>query len=363
MKALLYLSLVPYESISQRPHAFAKSLATRARLLYVDPPRSALRGTQLWERRWQVHDSLAVLVPAAGLPITGYFRSLNRIQGRLAARRINAYLASLGWSPPIHATIATFPKHVDWVRYLNARYLVYDIMDDYPEFFNGLQKHTLRKMHHNLLCQAHHVVTSSQTLTSRVAPWVQHATEIENGVYRAFIHSCQKASSSPRLATLGHPRFGYVGAIDSWFDFEAVRSLAVSFPNGSVVLVGPHRCPIPPLPANVHFMGRVPHEELPRYLIGFNVGLVPFLGSSLIEAVNPVKVYEYLAAGLPILATDFTEMRRFASVATIARTEDWPAAARGLLREPPEVASQRRVAANATWEARVDTFWRLLETL
>jgi glycosyltransferase involved in cell wall biosynthesis len=145
--------------------------------------------------------------------------------------------------------------------------------------------------------------------------------------------------------------------ISSWFDVAAVRALARAFPHGSVVLVGPRDVSLTGMPSNVHVVAPVPQSEVPSVLRSFDVGLIPFRPGPAIDAVNPIKLFEYLAAGLPVLASDFAEMRYHEDVATLYRDPDEAVAlARNLVaaRSNADVVRHRvRYALAHTWEGRV----------
>ena len=109
------------------------------------------------------------------------------------------------------------------------------------------------------------------------------------------------------------PRIGYLGAIAPWFDFELMTALVQARAAWEFVLVGPVLPGAGPalerlaaLP-NVELKGAVAHDEVPRVLAGFDVGLIPFRRNPLTAGVNPNKLYEYLAAGLPVVSTPFSE--------------------------------------------------------
>ncbi len=348
LPVLLFYGIVPFRSLKQRPQWMAEGLAERRRVLYVDPHRSLLhcrRGRPALER---VHDTLAVLTPPAVLPFSGFVRAINRRNAASTRVQVAEALAHLGWSAP-SSVLATFPKHADATE--GAPALVYDVMDDYPRFFGWWQRRVLARMHRELLARADAVVTSSHELAARSRHLGARRVEVvENGVPAWFREASARATPDPTLAAFPGPRFGYVGTISSWFDFSAVRRLALAFPSASVLLVGPRACRPPRLPPNVHFVDARPHEQLPSVLRAFDVGLVPFRRTALVDAVNPVKVYEYLAAGLPVLATDSTELRRFGAAVTVVDSEAWANGAAAVLATPP---ASRPLESEATWDRRV----------
>src|SRR5439155_9087354 len=117
---------------------------------------------------------------------------------------------------------------------------------------------------------------------------------------------------------LPKPIFGSYGLVAEWVDHEAMARVAEAYPHGSVVIVGEHNnanaagmARLRALP-NVHFLGRKPYAALPGYCKAFDVALLPFVKNELTENANPLKLREYLAAGLPVVATDIPEARALA---------------------------------------------------
>lgn len=152
--------------------------------------------------------------------------------------------------------------------------------------------------------------------------------------------------------------------ISHWFDFDIVRSLAEKYPDGSVILVGPVEVPVPPLPNNVIFIGTVLHLALAPILKAFDVGIIPFRRSSAIDAVNPVKLYEYLAAGLPVLSSRFSEIVEFSEFVTLYDSEASCVAQAGkLLSQPATQAEMNRRRAFALKNTWTDKARLLLETI
>ena len=115
---------------------------------------------------------------------------------------------------------------------------------------------------------------------------------------------------------------------------------------------------------NVHFLGEKPRAELPGYLKGLAVALVPYKTNELTRNIFPLKLFEYLAAGLPVIVGGLPELRRFAGVIGLADTaEDYPRLVRQALAEDgqEERAARVTLAAENTWDHRVDEISRLVE--
>lgn len=357
---IVYCGINPYESLRQRPQWLADGLTAHAHVLYIDPHRSVLGGAPMRKALKRHTERLAILRPPGALPVTGYVRLLNIMSWTRTARAVHQALDELRWGVP-SAMLVSFPKHVDFVHAFSCQRVVYDVMDDYPHFFDRVQSALLARMHRELLASASAVVTSSKTLADRYASFARNGVEIiGNGVSHAFIEACSVAEPAPELACLPRPVLGYVGTIASWFDFEAVARLARAFSHGTVVLIGPAEVRLPTLPDNVRWLGPRPHSSLPSLLRAFDLGLIPFRLTALTDAINPVKVYEYLAAGLPVLGTSFAELSPFGSLVRAEPSARWAVAALDLL--AATASRERRVAAarRERWEDRAQRLWQVL---
>lgn len=157
------------------------------------------------------------------------------------------------------------------------------------------------------------------------------------------------------LALLPRPVFGYFGAVDERIDFELLAALGTARPDGSVVVVGPLLSqPAAEMPPNVHFLGGRPYEELPRYLAGFDVCLLPFRNTPLVAHVSPTKTPEYLAGGRPVVSTPIPDVvSDYGEVVRVAQSrEEFIAACSDLATARPEAlflaAEARRRAM--TWD-------------
>jgi glycosyltransferase involved in cell wall biosynthesis len=115
-----------------------------------------------------------------------------------------------------------------------------------------------------------------------------------------------------RLCRTTEPVIGFWGAVASWLDFSLIRMLAVERPQYTFVFIGQISCREPyalsDLP-NVHWLGNRDYESLPLYASHFDAAIIPFEVRKVTNAANPVKMYEYMAAGLPIVSTDLPEVR------------------------------------------------------
>lgn len=177
-------------------------------------------------------------------------------------------------------------------------------------------------------------------------------------------HYRRVASEPADLAKVPRPRVVYVGALAPWVDFALMNEVARRMPDVSFVWIGPGGAGSIAARPNVYVPGPRPYEELPGYLQHCDVGVIPFdreRHPRLVDSVHPLKLYDYLAAGLPVVATPWAELRRINPPARMACTADEFVAAIGsAVREPRVDASA--FLATATWAARVDGLLAALES-
>ena len=364
---VIFLGNVPFRSCWQRPQQLARGLARSVPVLYVDPNRSFLKD---WFRRSTSLESLPresrlqVFEPPAGLPLGRSFSLINRFNCSRTFAGLRRFLQRIG-TPNIRAVIASFPDQWELVRWLPDVPVLYDVMDDFTLFLRPGQGAHFQELHEQLLARASFVLTSARVLEARHRRLGTKAVYLGNGVWTDLVERCALSFPDPALSALPRPRLGYVGMISRWLDFSVVRALAEAFPGGAVVLAGPRDVRVPALPRNVHVLDAVPQKRLPGILRSFDVGLIPFIPCPAIDAVNPVKLYEYLAAGLPVLASNFAEMRVHAGMASRYRD---PASAvlavRQLLEQGAsahQIHCRQRYALENSWEERTRQLHELIQ--
>jgi glycosyltransferase involved in cell wall biosynthesis len=172
----------------------------------------------------------------------------------------------------------------------------------------------------------------------------------------------------PDLDALPRPRIGFYGTLQSWVDFELIAHVARARPGWSIALIGQQLgdlSAIRGLP-NVHLFGQRRHEELAAYCKGFDVGIIPYVIDERMTYVNPLKMREYLSAGLPVVSTAVPEVRRYAHACHVAET---PAAfVAGIDRALGEGDRAARIARSEamkaeTWAARVAEVARVIDRI
>jgi glycosyltransferase involved in cell wall biosynthesis len=360
----LVWSVIDWHFRHQRPQQLSQELARAGRRVFYVSPNFAderepgFRVEPLGEdgRLYQVFLHLRGASPI-------YFEP----PSDAANRQLTAGARMLfDWARLDHAV--SLVEHPFWfgaARAVPHACLVYDRMDYHQGF--GTFGAEVASLERALLSEADLTVVSSDWLDKDAAPYAKRRSLIRNAAdYRHFAPAPEKVFRDDS----GRRVIGYFGAIADWLDLDLVAAVGERFPECLVVLIGHDQigayrrfgsCP------NVRLLGERPYSELPFYLHGFDVCLLPRRVMPLTEAMNPVKLYEYLSAGRPVVAVDLPELGLFGDLVYVAATPQAYLEAVGqALTEPAEnpLAERRRAfAARQTWEDRARRLIHAVESL
>jgi len=371
---IVYFSCVDWGPGRARPQQLAIELASTNRVLYVEPMISVVSYLQRLVQQEgaravapglrRLHHRLFVYTPRPLLPFSLRSERLNAINKTFLLRAIRKTMEVLELRRPIVAV--SHPSHHELVGRLDEELSFYDCMDLYPVLPDRrADPEVLAAMEHKLLEKVDLVFVTSERLQDGRDKGRGKGALVRNGVDLAHFGFGRSGpwvgQADEELACIPRPIIGYMGCLGAWFDTEAVAHLAASRPDVSVVLIGPvqERSVARRLRPyrNIYLLGAKPYQELPRYLEAFAVCLIPFRLNELTRAVNPIKLYEYLAAGKPVVAADLDEVRPFRGIVSIYAThQEFVAHVEQALREEnPELVHLRvSVARENTWGRRVE---------
>lgn len=189
---------------------------------------------------------------------------------------------------------------------------IYDCMDHHGGFSNTAIEH--ENMERALLKISDLTVVTSEFLFQYAGKFSRNVEIIRNAGEFAHFNKAIDISKNLSNEKKENITIGYYGAIAEWFDVELISFLAACFLNYDFVLIGDDSADVGRAlrhHKNIRFVGETPYADLPGWLATFDVCLIPFRINDLTLATNPVKVYEYLSAGKPIVATDLPELKQF----------------------------------------------------
>jgi glycosyltransferase involved in cell wall biosynthesis len=236
---------------------------------------------------------------------------------------------------------------------------VYYCTDEWSRF-SHVDGARIGKMERALCERADVVFTTARTLWERKRALNPETHLALHGVDHAhFAQALEGGTAVPDdLAGTGGPVVGFFGLVHDWIDLSLLAHVAKERPRWTVAVIGKANVDLAPLAGlpNVRLLGRRPYEELPRYCKAFSVGVMPFALNELTQNVNPIKMREYLSAGLPVVSTDLPEVRGFSRHCRVAHTpaEFLAACDEAVASDTPELRRQRSAEmASESWDAKV----------
>jgi glycosyltransferase involved in cell wall biosynthesis len=358
-------------------------LAQQNRVMYVEP-RTYLRQTMTLLKAGQLQHlgsggprvtearpNLYVYHNLPYAPISGRF-PLRHLTSALRLHSLRHELNRRRFGRPILWLCR--PEMGDLIGLFDERLLVYHVVDEYSAYEGVSDPNTIRRRERAILERADVVLTTAPALLESKSRHSSHVHLVPNAVnYEAFAAIMESNEAAPAdLAALPRPVAGYVGAINAKLDLSLILALADARQDWTVALVGPVDIPASDglLEAlrrrgNVHFLGTKPVAQVPAYIKGMDVCLLPYQKNEWTRNISSLKLYEYFACGQPVVSSDVPAAREYANLVAIASdaTQFIEQVGRAWLNDSEEAAaSRRRVASSNTWLHRVEQISRLIES-
>jgi glycosyltransferase involved in cell wall biosynthesis len=265
----------------------------------------------------QVAENITVVTPLV-VPVPGN-RAVAAVNRRLLVRQVRRVLRGL---PDRPVQIWSFAPDVDYMcGQFDEECVVYYCVDEFSAFSGYGEAETLAA-ERRLAARADLVITVSRTLHDAKRHLHENVVLVTHGV--EYDHFAQALSADvvvpPEIAALPRPVLGFWGLIQDWVDLELLAGIARERPGWSIVLIGEPLADVSAVSElpNVHLLGRRRYQQLPAFARGFDVGLIPFRINPLTLPVDPIKLREYLSAGLPVVSTPLPEMKRYGDMVAVA---------------------------------------------
>lgn len=386
-----------WDSLWRDSQQIMSRIAKHNRVLYFEPGRNPDKShlAEMWHN-WpnffslhlrRLHENLIILSTPACLPYARRHlpRSVlqittpivARLNARILSRHVRRAMQKLDVRRPILWLYE--PRHVYLVGQFDEKVACYFNYDELADFVDNTRIKELLREYDRRLCRAADVVlATSRSQWRRRLPFNPNTIFVPNGVDFALFN-CALEPELPLpedIRSVPGPIIGFAGWLGYHIDVGLLLRIAQTYPDASLVLVGPdelpdshekerlHACP------NVYFLGQKKRRELPNYLQAFDVALMPYLLTGHILSAYPLKLHEYLAAGRSIIAMALPELQPFHDVVRIAEDHD------AFLQQIREAlyddaytndteAVERRVAIarENTWDHRVTDIYRALAPL
>ena len=369
MKKVVCLATSPWHPFPTRKQQVMSRLSD-AEILYFDPPvtwlaplkdpaaREKIRAHRQPGDR--VRDNLTVYALPPILPLFNKFRWINRLNQKKIARYVNRKCREHGFESPLLWVYS--PTAVDCVDRIGRSGLVYDCVDRHSAYGGLMNPAVVDAMEMELAGKADMVFSTAKALHNRLAEANPRAKFIPNGAnFERFVQAAEPQEAPEDFPAGDGPVFCFVGALQSCIEYGFMAYAAKARPGWRFIflgrkIAGVDLSALEGLP-NCHFLGLRPNEQLPAYLAQCDVCLNLFDNSDLSRDVSPLKFFEYLATGKPIVSTPQPEqVLQYADDIHIAATpEEFLEACEKALddRSPERVARRIELGRQCSWDSRV----------
>ena len=316
-----------------------------------------------------LHDHLAPLVPTA--------KKLNK---KVLSYQFSKIIDKLGLRKNNLVAWISDPIQEEYLGLINEKMSVYDCFDDYfahaGNFFS-ISKNQLILWENRILRKVDIVFTVSKKLYENKSKFNKNTYLVPNAVDTMLFGKASDQSTPipSNLSNVSHPIIGMIGNLNQRVDFDLIRHLAVAHPEWAIVIVGNWKEANRDVinsgivkrlknAANVHWMGRQPLETMPNYLKAFDVCLIPYVPDDPFNiSCSPLKIYEYLATGKPIVSSNLPSVYEYSEVIRIGRNhEEFENEIILALEEKGKLQESRKELANKnSWGNRAKEIFSIIE--
>jgi len=343
----------------------ASRLAGDFEVLYVEPLNpigSGKRGVA--PQHWRDPSGVTIFRPGGSLPFGNKLWPVNEANCMMVARNVRQVMEELGFFEPVlWCYPPTSRPFLDAVPHAIA---CYDCVDEYSAF-PGAWITTTRKMERQLVKGADAVFTTARSLYEDKKKFNKHTYFVPNVADFEHFNQATTAVPSRLVADLPRPILGFVGALNYKIDNDLLDELLELRPDWSFVFVGPDRGMGTDRfigKSNMHFLGRRKIAELPPIMAAFDVCIIPYLVNRYTRGVLPLKFFEYLATGKPVITSPLPELNRFQPMIDIAPSaEALVRAVERRMTEDPHREQRIAQAKENSWEQRINQMLSILEKI
>ena len=320
----------------------------------------------------KVNSKVITVTPFNFIPLGRTIPGLGRLQGTFHHWMINRLIQGRDYILFVN-DFPFNPERQQQIEELRqkAKLMMFDWSDDFVEFFQDpVGRKKVNDLCENYIRRAHGVMAVNEELTQRAKRHNPHSYTILNGTdIVSMPDSGTTGQEGPEaLRSLSRPLIGYVGWITpTRIDSELIINLARTRPDWTIVLVGPSNKRFTQAfdnHPNIAFLPPVDYQILPQYLSAFDVCIIPHYVNDHTRGNNPLKLYQYLAVGKPVVSTAISGLEGFEDVVYIAKDkEEFPHRVEQALKEDSGDRRERRLekARENSWSSRVDEVWRIID--
>ena len=359
MQTLIVFSHLRWNFVYQRPQHLLSRLASRWRVIFIEEPVTVQAEQRL--ERFSPAEGVEVWRPHVGGDAPGFHDEHISVLQRLITEGMRQQKVRDYW------IWFYTPMAVPLAAELEPRGIVYDCMDELTLFKNAPRQ----------LVQRENVLFKEADLVFTGGPSLYNSKKNRHPSVHCFpssvdaTHFSKAAGDHPMQAQVPQPRLGYCGVIDERINMQLVDAMATAHPEWQIMMVGPVVKIDPsslPRHPNIHWLGQQSYNDLPAFICGWDVCLMPFALNEATRFISPTKMLEYMACGRPSVSTSIKDVvEPYGHVVSIADTpQDYVAACEAILARTPEQkkahsAALAQAIARTSWDRTAQAMAELIE--
>lgn len=361
---IVYFSPIPFDYLKQRPQHIAELLSHNNEVYYIEPTISLFHsvvkgGKTFTSKRYDVTNKLHI-IKANGLfsfprcmEVYDVF-SFNTFSERQQLKKF-LQQCDLIWIGN--------PTWFNVIKHASNKQIVYDKMDNFKELTtNPFLKKLIDKTENALIESANIILTSCEVFYREVEKKNPNTFLIRNGVSIDFVKNIKL---NIEVNEVNRKKiFGYIGAISHWYDFHVLEVILDQNEKNEIVLIGDNLMP-EMKHSRVHYIEKIPKSKIPEAIMHFDVCLYNFKQTPLLDTINPVKIYEYLAMNKPVLAVESVETKQYENELMLYKCdEDILFYLSNEIKKPfnDDISIEKFIYENS-WEMRVQRIEQILSGL
>jgi len=378
---MICVSTQDWNDLWTRKQRFMKKFAQRGnRVLYIESQASLLSLSALksdWRKifRWlkgprKTEKNLYIGTLPLLLPFFQMSLTINAVNNFFISCLLKRWTGRLGLRQPI--LFVYHPCNESLIGRLGEKVAVYECVDELSASKGLVRNETVIALEKRLLKKADIVVVTHRNLLkskehlAKKIRLIPNAADIEHFKKAAL----SSTSVAPEMRGIPRPVIGFIGSVQYWIDLDLIRELAGAHPDWSFVLIGPvgRLAKISKIKGlkNVHLLGRKDYNDLPTYLRAFDVCINPYIVDRTSDNCSPLKLYEYLAAGKPVVSADMPEAGKFSGVLETAHGarefgEKIQRILDGLPEGPSVITTRMKAVEEDSWDRRFEELEKVLE--
>jgi glycosyltransferase involved in cell wall biosynthesis len=327
---------------------------------------------QRWQQGLQnISDNVWIISLPPLFPGRYYSTGINVINQWITLVSIKSQLSKLKIDSPLLWIYN--PEQGNLIGKFNESLSVYHCIDEFTAGTSGRKKQIITQLENQLLSRVDIVLANSLPTYQNKRSINPNTYRISSGVdFDLFTSSKENEEVSSILSEIPRPRIGFVGNLNDRIDFPLIEFIANQQPSWSFIFIGgtyplSHDDPsikrLKSIP-NCHLLGKKPYPQIPALINAFDVCFLPFVQDERAYFRSPLKLYEYFAAGKPVVATPLPETQEFSNILFLAESPEQFVAGleKALFENDPSLEQKRKlIARQNSWDVKVDMIEKIIQ--